>query len=291
MFYIFYAVIWTVSWLPMKALYVLSDLIFPVIYHVAGYRKKVVRRNLINSFPEKSLKEIIRIEKKFYHYFCDLMLETIRQLHAPKSEMKKRMAFENLELLTAQAEQGKSVMLMTAHYCNWEWTSVICLHLPSDFKAYPVYQELKDKHFDKLMFQLRNRYGAVNIEKRDLIRTMLNMRNDSEHGVFGMISDQSPMARNIRFRMDFLHQDTPVFLGTEQLAKKYDYPVFYLDIQRVKRGYYKAVVEPLTLTPTETAEYEITKAFMQRLEKDIQQRPEFWLWSHNRWKHSKTTTA
>ena len=287
MFYIFYALIWIVSWLPMKALYVLSDLIYPLIYHVVGYRKKIVRNNLLRSFPEKSLTEIIRIERKFYHYFCDLMLETIRQLHAPKSEMKKRMIFENLELLTAQAQEGKSVMLMTAHYCNWEWLSIICAYLPDDFKAYPVYQQLKNKHFDKLMFQLRNRYGAVNVEKDDLVRTMLNMRREGVKGVFGMISDQSPMARFIRFRLDFLHQDTPVFLGTEQLAKKYNYPVYYLDIQRVKRGYYKAIVEPVALMPSETSEYEITKAFMLRLEKDILQRPEFWLWSHNRWKHSK----
>ena len=289
MFYIFYAVIWVVSWLPMKALYVLSDMIFPLIYHVAGYRKKVVRKNLINSFPEKSLKEIMKIERKFYHYFCDLMLETIRQLHAPKAEMKKRMVFENLELLTAQAEEGKSVMLMTAHYCNWEWLSIISTYLPSDFKAYPAYQQLQNKHFDKLMLDLRNRYGAVSVEKDDLVRMMLNMRKEGKKGVFGMISDQSPMARFIRFRLEFLHQDTPVFLGTEQLAKKYDYPVFYLDIQRVKRGYYKAVVEPLSLNPTATAEHEITIAFMHRLEKDIHARPEFWLWSHNRWKHSKKT--
>ena len=289
MFYIFYAIIWTFAWLPLPVLYVISDLIYPLIYHVAGYRKKVVRRNLTLAFPEKSLEDIIRIEKKFYHYFCDLMLETIRQIHATKAEMKKRMAFENMDLLTAHAKEGRSVMLMTAHYCNWEWTSVICLHLSSDFKAYPVYQRLQNKHFDKLMYQLRSRYGAVNVEKEDLVRTMLNMRKEGVQGVFGMISDQSPMARFIRYRMDFLHQDTPVFLGTEQLAKKYNYPVYYLDIQRVKRGYYRAVVRPITVSPTETAEYEITTNFMRQLEKDIQQKPEFWLWSHNRWKHSKNT--
>ena len=289
MFYIFYAIIWTLAWLPMQVLYVLSDLIFPLIYHVVGYRRKVVRKNLILAFPEKTLGDIILIEKKFYHYFCDLMFETIWQMHAPKDDMKKRMTFENLELLTVHAKEGRSVMLMTAHYCNWEWTSVICLYLPSDFKAYPVYQRLQSKHFNKLMFQLRNRYGAVNVEKDELVRTILNMRKEGIQGIFGMISDQSPMARFIRYRMDFLHQDTPVFLGTEQLAKKYNYPVYYLDIQRVKRGYYHAVVQPIAVSPTDTAEYEITTAFMQQLEKDIRHRPEFWLWSHNRWKHSKKT--
>ena len=128
MYYIFYALIWTISWLPMRMLYVLSDLMFPLVYHVARYRRKVVRRNLVNAFPEYTPKQIAETEKKFYHFFCDLMVEIIRQLHAPKKEMKKRMTFENLDLLIEQAKLGKSSMIMTGHYCNWEWTSVICLH-------------------------------------------------------------------------------------------------------------------------------------------------------------------
>ena len=287
MYYIFYALIWTISWLPMRVLYVLSDLMFPLIYHVARYRRKVVRCNLVNAFPDYSSKQITETEKKFYHYFCDLMVEIIRQLHAPKKEMKKRMAFENLDLLIEQARLGKSSMIMTGHYCNWEWTSVICLHLPADLPACPVYKELRDKHFDGLMLRLRNRYGAIGIEKNNIIRKMFEMRKAGEKGIFGMISDQSPGAKSIRYSMPFLHQDTPVFLGTEQLAKKYDYPVFYLDIERVKRGYYLAKVKPITTDPVHTSEYEITTKFMQMLEQSIQERPEFWLWSHNRWKHSK----
>jgi len=288
MFYFFYALIWTVSWLPMWVLFVLSDLImYPAVYYIAGYRKKVVRRNLQNSFPDYSQKQLIKIEKRFYRYFCDLMMEIIRQLHAPKSEMKKRMTFENLELLQEHADQGKSVMLMTGHYCNWEWTSVICLHLPEDFPACPVYQELRNKGFDKFMLNLRSRYGAISIEKNNLIRKMLEMKKSGEKGVFGMISDQSPKASSIRYSLNFLHQDTPVFLGTEQLAKKYGYPVYYLDIKRVKRGYYHVLVVPIAPDPAATTEFEITTKFMQCLEQSIQDKPEFWLWSHNRWKHTK----
>jgi len=287
MFYIFYAIIWTVAWLPMSVLYVLSDLIFPLIYHVVGYRKKVVRKNLMLAFPEKTIQEIVGIEKKFYRYFCDIIFETIWQIHASKAAMKKRMTYEHLDLLVNHAKEGRSVMLMTAHYCNWEWATTLILHFPPDLKLCPVYQQLQNKHFDQFMFKLRARHGAENVEKNDLIRTMLTMQKKGETGVFGMISDQSPMARFIRYRMDFLRQDTPVFLGTEQLAKKYNYPVYYLDIQRVKRGYYHAVVRPIAVSPTLTAEYEITVNFMRQLEKDIRQRPEFWLWSHNRWKHSK----
>ncbi|MDD2286218.1 MAG: lysophospholipid acyltransferase family protein [Paludibacter sp.] len=287
MFYLFYGLIWTISWLPMGVLYVLSDLIFPLIYYVARYRRKVVRRNLQRSFPDYSHKQILRIEKKFYHFFCDLMMEIIRQLHAPKREMKKRMTFENLDLLMEDAKQGKSVMIMTGHYCNWEWTSVICLHLPQDFYVCPVYMRLKNKHFDKLMLKLRSRYGAVGIEKNSVIRKMVEMKKNGEKGVFGMISDQSPRASNIRHRLQFLNQDTPVFLGTEQLAKKYRYPVYYLDIKREKRGYYRAIVKPIALDPAATEEYEITTKFMSYLEQSILERPGLWLWSHNRWKHSK----
>lgn len=287
MYYIFYALIWTVSWLPMRVLYVISDLIYPLVYHIARYRRKVVRRNLVNSFPEYSLKKVIGIEKKFYHFFCDLMMEIIRQLHISEEEMKKRITFENLDLMFENGKSGKSVMLMTGHYCNWEWASKICMHSPDDFPTRPVYQKLKDKHFDHLMLKLRNRFGAISIEKNNLIRMMVDMKTSGEKGVFGMISDQSPKVRNIRYRMTFMNQDTPVFLGTEQLAKKYGYPVYYLDIRRVKRGYYHAVVKPIALDPAKTEEYEITRTFMQMLEQNILEQPWFWLWSHNRWKHSK----
>ena len=288
MFYLFYALIWTVSWLPMWALYVLSDLVmYPVVYYIAGYRKKVVRRNLQHSFPDYSLKQIIATEKKFYRYFCDLMMEIIRQLHAPKSEMKKRMTFENLDLLVRHAEQGKSVMIMMGHYCNWEWNIVFSLFMPQWIQSSPIYQRLSNKLFDRMMLRLRNRYGAVNIERNQLIRSILEMKKESVTGVFGMISDQSPRAKHIRYRMQFLNQDTPVFLGTEQLARKYDYPVYYLEVNRLKRGYYHGVFKPISTDPTMTEEYEITTKFMHMLEQNILERPEFWLWSHNRWKHSK----
>jgi Kdo2-lipid IVA lauroyltransferase/acyltransferase len=272
----------------MGVLFVLSDLIvYPVVYHLAGYRKKVVRRNLKNSFPDYSQKQLLKIEKRFYRYFCDLMMEIIRQLHAPTSEMKKRMTIENLDLLVRHAEQGKSVMLMTGHYCNWEWAAAIGLHFPKDFVLYSIYQKLTNKKFDQFMLKLRSLYGGMSIEKNNLIRTILDMKKSGEKGVFGMISDQSPKASSIRYCLNFLHQDTPVFLGTEQLAKKYDYPVYYLDIKRVKRGYYHAVVVPIAPDPLVTTEFEITTKFMQCLAQSIQEKPEYWLWSHNRWKYTK----
>lgn len=287
MFYIFYAFIWLLSWLPLNILYILSDIMYFMIYYVAGYRKKVVRRNLINSFPDYSAEKIISIEKKFYRYFADLMVEIIRQLNAPALDMQKRMVLENLELINEQAARGQSVMLMYAHYGNWEWSSTLCLSLPDHYKAFPVYRKLKNTHFDQLMIKLRNRYGAESIEKDNLVRKIWQIKQTGESGIFGMISDQTPRWKNIRYWMTFLNQDTPVFLGTEQLAKKYNYPVFYLDIQPVKRGYYKANIIPITLDPANTEEFEITTKFMRILEERINERPEYWLWTHKRWKHKK----
>lgn len=287
MFYLFYVLIWTISWFPMRVLYVLSDLMFPLIYHIARYRRKVVRRNLENAFPDYTSNQIRETEKRFYHFFCDLMMEIIRQLHAPDKEMKKRMTFDNLDSLVKHAEQGKSVMIMMGHYCNWEWNIVFSLFMPEWIQCSPIYQRLKNKQFDALMLRLRSRYGAVNIERNKLIRSILEMKKEGVTGAFGMISDQSPKEKIIRYRMEFLNQDTPVFLGTEQLAKKYDYPVYYLEVRRLKRGYYKGTFIPISTNPVATEEHEITTKFMQMLEQTIQDRPEFWLWSHNRWKHSK----
>lgn len=291
MYYLLFAFFRLLARLPLSLLYGVADVLFLILYYLVGYRKKVVRQNLKNSFPEKSMKELRSIERRFFRYLCDIIIETIKQLHMDADEVRKRVTYENMDLIIRHRDEGRSVMLMTAHYCNWEWSSAICLHLPDDYKAYPVYQELTNAHFDRFMYKLRSRFGSVNIEKRELIREMLNMRNNGVHGLFGMISDQSPSGKAIRYRMPFLNQDTPVFLGTEQLARKYDYPVYYMDVSRKRRGYYHVVILPIAEKPLETEEYEITHRFMQIVEERIKSKPEFWLWSHKRWKHSRTTNS
>jgi len=293
-FYLIYGLIWTIAWLPLGALYVLSDLMFPVVYYLVRYRRKVVRKNLTHAFPNYTQTEIIKLEKKFYHYFCDLCMEIIWQLHASPEEISKRMTIENLELLYNHAQEKEIVMAMIGHYCNWEWATIFSLHIPSDVpvRIYPVYQKLRNKHYDKMMIRLRSRHGAICVERNGLLRKLAEMRDRTgKMGIFPMISDQSPKARFIRHRMQFLNQDTPVFLGTEQLAKKYHYPVFYLDIQRIKRGYYHSIVKPIAVDPLATEEHEITETFMRYLEESIIVRPEFWLWSHNRWKHAKKNNS
>ncbi|HEY5591278.1 MAG TPA: lysophospholipid acyltransferase family protein [Paludibacter sp.] len=288
MYNILYAFIWIITWLPLRVLYLFSDFFYLIIYYLAGYRKRVVRKNLENSFPKKTKKEILLIERRFYRYFCDLFVETVYEMHMSKNEILRRIDLGNVEPILEQYKKGKSVMLMTAHYGNWEWASALSLLLPNENPLHSIYKQLKSKNFDNLMFELRSKFTGKNIEKKDLLRVMLRMKNEGEVAMFGMISDQTPTGNSIHYWTQFLNQDTPVLLGTEQLAKKFDYPVFYLHINRIKRGYYKCEYHPISLEPKQTAEFEITETYMRILEKEIEAAPEYWLWTHRRWKYHRS---
>ncbi len=290
MFYVLYPLLWVLSLLPLKILYLFSDFLYLLAYYIIRYRRKVVRQNLTRSFPNYTLKEIISIEKKFYRFFCDLMIEIIYNVNAPHKKMKQRMTVENVEELTQYADNKQTVIVMTGHYGNWEWSSAIGLHFPENFMVYPVYRKLSNKHFDNFMIKLRSRFGAECVEKDQLLRKIFNNKNEEKYGVFAMIADQTPRWRNIRHWVQFLNQDTAVFSGTEHIAKKYNFPVYYMDIQRVKRGYYHTTFIPIALDPQNMAKNEITDIFMKILEDKIIEKPEFWLWSHKRWKHKKEKT-
>jgi Kdo2-lipid IVA lauroyltransferase/acyltransferase len=286
MYKVFYFLIWLIAWLPLRVLYIFSDFFYLIIYYVVGYRKKVARRNIEKSFPEKSKKELRKIERRFFRYFCDLFIETFYEIHMSEKEVLRRIDFGNIEPVLEQLSKGKSVLAMTSHYGNWEWGSALSLLLPRESPLYGIYKKLNNKKFDQLMINLRSIFKGKTIETHNLFRTMVKMRKEGEIGVFGMISDQSPWVGNVNQWLKLLHQDTPVLDGTEQLAKKFDYPVVYIHIDRVKRGYYKCECIPIALEPKLTTELEITKKYFEILEHKIQAAPEFWLWTHNRWKHS-----
>lgn len=287
MYYLFYSFVWLITWLPLRVLYFLSDIFYLIIYYVVGYRKLVVRANLKNSFPSKSEKELRQIERRFYQFFCDLFIETFYEMHCSDDEIRRRMKFVNVDVALQHYAQGKSVMLMTAHYGNWEWTSSLSLHLPSDKPLYGIYKKLRNNKFDTFICQLRMKFKGQNIEKYDLIRKLVQLKRDSSLAMFGMISDQTPNATSVHYWTRFLNQDTATLTGTELLARKFDYPVYYGQITRIKRGYYTCELIPITLEPKLTAENEITEIFMRMLEKTIQVAPEYWLWTHKRWKIKK----
>lgn len=291
MFNIFYAFIWLLTLLPLKVLYVLSDIFYFSVYYIAGYRRKVVRTNLTKAFPVKNLKEIIQIEKRFYHYFCDLFIEVMYQINMSEDEIKKRVKIINADIINDFYLQNKSVMIMTAHYCNWEWLSSLTMSLSHKNSLHNIYKKLKDKSFDEFMINIRSKYGAGTIEMQDLFKTMLHKRNVNELAAYGMISDQRPFAQSIRLWMQFLNQDTPVFVGTEQLSKKFNYPVVFLDINRIKRGYYTAELKILESEPKNSLPNEITEKYMHLLEDKIKAAPEYWLWTHKRWKYKREIQA
>ena len=285
MYYLVFILVKLFSLLPFWILYLLSDFTYLIVYYIAGYRKKVVRDNLLKSFPEKTPKERKEIEQKFYHHFCDLFFESLKLMSISKDEILRRMKFIDYEPLLKHYDEGRSVMMMPSHYGNWEWASTFSLLLPEDKPMVQVYKKLSSKISDRLVYILRCRFGSKNIEMRDFYKTLLNLKAGGKLAMFGMISDQSPSRNNIKYRTQFLNQYTPVINGTEQIACKFDYPVYYGQIKKIKRGYYNLTLIPIALQPKNTRQNEITEKYIRMLEKDIIAEPAYWLWSHKRWKH------
>lgn len=273
--------------LPMKILYILSDIFYFFVYKLVGYRLKVVRQNLANSFPEKSAEERLKTEKEFYHHFCDYFMETLKLLHISAFEMQKHMRFENVELLKKLMAEHGSVFMSLGHYGNWEWISSISLHLEKEESLAYIYRPLRNKAFDDLFLKMRGGFASISIPKNNTLRAILRMRQQKERVLIGFLSDQTPTLNNIHYWTNFLNQDTPVFTGLERIAKQTGFPIIYLDIQKEKRGYYKVVIKLITDNPKDEPEFAITERYMSEVEKSILRKPAYWLWTHKRWKVSR----
>jgi len=284
-YYITFPLIYLISILPFKVLYFFSSVVYVIIYYLLGYRKKVVLENLRNAFPEKSEQEISIIRKKFYRYLCDLFLETFKTYTVSKRAML-RHCFLNpaaKTLFAKMASEGKNIIIVMGHYGNWEWGgntfSLNCKH-----QLYVIYHPLANKDFDQFMYRMRRRFGTKLIPMKETFKEMLAHKKELNATAF--IADQTPQPQNAYWTR-FLNQDTPVFRGPELIAKKINYPVVYVKVSRVKRGYYELCAEMLCEDPSKTSEGEITEMHTKRLERDIILQPEFWLWSHRRWKHKR----
>lgn len=272
--------------LPMPALYVISDFLYLLVYRVVGYRKKVVRRNLVNSFPDKSEKEILEIETKFYHHFCDFMVESIKQAHISKEEILMRTELKNPEFLDKWKENGRSIILMTGHYCNWEWYASLNFRI-APIRLAGIYRELKNAEMERFFLYIRSKYGAIPIEKEKTLRELIRLRKEKVQIMVGFVSDQTPSFHNIHYWTNFLSQDTPMFVGAERIAKMVDFDLVYLEVEKVSRGKYSAEFKLITENPKETAEFEITEKYARMMEETILKAPQYWLWSHKRWKHKR----
>lgn len=277
-----------ISRLPLGVLYVLADLCFPLLYHVARYRRKVVTENLNNAFPELTPRERRKIRRRFYRWFCDYVVETLKLLSISRQEMMRRMVIEGVDEMERSLETKPFVFIFLGHYCNWEWVSSIPLwYQKEDSHGAQLYRPLKNKAFDRLFLEMRSRFGSENISKYEALRHILQLRRDGKKTCIGFISDQTPGWNSIHDWVDFLHQDTPVFTGTERIAKKVDAAIFFADIRRVRRGYYHLVLRRMTDEPKDFPDYALTEQYMRELEQIIRRQPHLWLWSHRRWKHRR----
>ena len=289
-YYIIGGIWWLLSLLPLKILYLLSDMLYVLVHHVIGYRKKIVRKNLTNSFPEKSLDEIRQIEKGFYHFFCDYIVETIKQFSISKEEMKKRMVISGVEEMKDRMEKENKTFcfIYLGHFCNWEWIASLPYWVPNDILCAQIYHPLYNKAFDKLFLRIRNKFGGECIPMKETLRRIIELRRAKQKTIIGFISDQAPKWNSIHHFVDFLNQETPVFIGTEKIAKQVDALVYYGDVRRVKRGFYTCEFKPMAEKPVkEIPDWELTDAYAHLLEEMISRHPNFWLWSHNRWKRTK----
>ncbi len=290
-FILVYPLIWLLSILPMRVLYFISDGIYLLLYYVIGYRKKVVRNNLILAFPEKSNEERLYIEKKSFQHFVDIFVEIIKTFTISEKEISKRFVFKNLEIVNDFYNSNKSLIIMAMHYANWEWVISLSLRDLVSHQGYVAYRKIGNKYFNNKIKASRSKFGGIMIptsESLDLIQ-----KNDVNNklSIYGLLSDQSPILSKTHYWSDFMGVHVPIHTGAEMLANKYNYPVLYLHTERVKRGYYESTVEVLAEHPREFKDNEITDIFLQKIEKQIRKKPEYYFWTHNRFKHRNKNKA
>lgn len=285
LYLLLYPILWLISILPFRVLYLFSDFIYVLVYYVIGYRKKTVRENLAMALPHLSDEERLVIEKKSFHYLCDIFLEMIKTMTISRAEINKRYAFTNIETYLELEKKDKSIALMCAHYASYEWAISMNHHI--NFIGYGIYKKIANKYFDKLVKDIRSKFKAVLITTKETKPTIEYNAKNKILGVYGFASDQTPRRSDNMYWNSFLGIETPIHTGAETLAKRYDMNVIFLKSKRVKRGYYEATFEILSEDVKSVPNYKISEEFMRKVEQQIYDAPEFYLWTHKRWKHKK----
>lgn len=285
LFIILYPLLWLISILPFRLLYIFSDGIYFLVYRIIGYRKKVVRRNIALALPHLSEKERVEIEKKFYSHMCDMFLEMIKTMNITQKEIDERFKFSNLETYQELEKKGKSIALMCAHYASYEWVLSMNKHI--SFKGYGIYKQIANKYFDKLVRSIRSKFKAYLITTKQTKSTIESNTKDGVLGVYGFASDQTPRWSKLLHWHHFMGIQTPIHTGAESLAKQYDMNVIFLRTKKIKRGHYEASFEVMTEDVQSIPNYKLSEDFMAKVEQQIYEQPEFYLWTHKRWKHKK----
>ena len=280
-----YPFLWSISMLPFRLLYLFSDFVYLIVYYVIGYRKKTVRENLALALPHLSDEERLIIEKKSFRHWCDMFLEMIKTMTISNTEINKRFVFINMEVYKKLEAQEKSIAIMLAHYASYEW--VISMNAYVKFSAFAIYKKLANPYFDKLVRDIRSRFKANLITTKETIPVIIENNRNKLLSIYGFASDQSPKISSAFHWQKFMGFEVPVHTGAEMLSKKYDMNVIFLKVTKVKRGYYQAIFEVLSENAKEVPNYEITDKFLKLVEQQIFEAPEYYLWTHKRWKHKR----
>jgi Kdo2-lipid IVA lauroyltransferase/acyltransferase len=277
-----YFPVYLLSHLPMSVMYQLSNLTYLILYYVVGYRKKTVRENLVGSFPDKHFDEIVRIEKDFYRHFSDLLVESAKFITISKSDIKQRFTVKNPELFEKYYNEGRSVIMYTAHLGNWEWLAALPLWLPH--KVTTFYQPLASSYFEELMKTSREKFGAIAVPSGQGYKKLVEFASQEILTATCIIGDQRPKRKSSTHRVRFLNRDTDFLIGADRIAKKSNQPVVFCLVKKVSRGRYALELVPIEENPLEAPSEQIIDAYARELEKAILDQPHLWLWTHKRWK-------
>lgn len=284
--YLLFLLLMLVAWLPLWLLYGLSNVSWPILYYIVRYRRKVTDTNLKKSFPEKSDKELKTIAKRYYRHITDLLVEALFNLRTTPQQVKQHYHITNRQILDKYYEQGKSVILVSAHYNNWEYM-VVGLNMMLRHHGVGVGKPLDDKRFGKHLTKKRTRFGTEVVDFTNVRETFAYYDAHKVPVAYMMLADQSPSNEHKSYWTHFLNQETPFLYGAEYFARKYNYPVLFYKVEKTKRGYYQVTFSELCDNPLEVPQYTITKKYVSLLNDLLHEKPEYWLWSHKRWKRKR----
>ena len=274
-----------VAGLPLRVLYIVSDLAYPILYYIIRYRRRLVRENLRCSFPEKSEKEILHIEKKFYRNLCDVFIEAFKCLNISDDEMRRRVEVRNCELPERLAAEGRNIFMLLGHMGCWEWYQEVGERYTAPRRGCEIYRRQHNTYFDSLMHEIRSRWNTTQVEMNDTVRTLFHWEQEGEPFLAGFIQDQRITKHAPRHWTTFLNQPTDITPGAEELAYKLNAELVYLEVEKPRRGHYRITFREMNRDDAQTDQkYPMTCLFFLMLEDNIRRQPELWLWSHNRWR-------
>lgn len=282
-FYIVYPLIWLLSRIPMPILYLFSDFLYFIIYYILGYRKNVIIGNITTALPEKTEAETKLIAKKFYKHFTDIIVESIKSFSINERKVLKRYKYVNPELVNKYAKEGRSIALVSAHLANWEWS--FSLPLVLDIEVFGAYNKLRNETFEKTLRENREKFGVKGVRTSDAIGLMVENFKNKVQGAYILLSDQSPMIEKTFYWSQFFGVKVPIHTGAEMISKKFNLVVINYKVKKVKRGFYEVEFELITENPNDFKDYEVSEKYLKLTEKNIKEQPEFYLWSHKRFKH------